>query len=49
MAMLTPGELLGGLKENNAQLLTQISAIVRANSSTAPTGAQSSGNGVTGG
>jgi len=48
LATLTPGELLGGLKENNAQLLTLMSAIFSANSSTAPTGAQSSGNGVTG-
>jgi len=47
MATLT-GELLGVLKENNAQLLTQISAIFSANSSPAPTGAHSSGNGVTG-
>jgi len=48
MATLTPGELLGVLKGNNAQLLTQISAIFSANSSPAPTCAQSSGNGVTG-
>ena len=48
MATLTPGEILGVLKENNAQLLTQISAIFSANSSPAPTGAYSSGNGVTG-
>jgi len=48
MATLTPGELLGVLKENNAQLLTQISAIFSANSSPTPTGAQPSGNGVTG-
>jgi len=48
MATLTPGELFGALKENNAQLLTQISAIFSSNSSPAPTGAQSSRNGVTG-
>jgi len=48
MATLTPGELLGVLKEKNAQLLTQIYAILSANSSPAPTGAQTSGNGVTG-
>jgi len=48
MATLTPDELLGVLKENNAQLLTQIPAIFSANCSPAPTGAQSSGNGVTG-
>jgi len=48
MATLTPGELLGVLKENSAQLLTQIAAILSANSSPAPTGAQSSRNGVTG-
>jgi len=48
MATLTPGELLGVPKENKAQLLTQIAAIFSANSSPAPTGAQSSGNGVIG-
>jgi len=48
MATLTSGELLGVLEENNTQLLTQIAAIFSANSSPAPTGAQSSGNGVTG-
>jgi len=48
MATLTPGELLGVPKENNAQFLMQISAIFSANSSPAPTGAHSSGNGVTG-
>jgi len=48
MATLTPGELLGVLKEKNAQLLTHISAIFSTNSSPAPTDAQSSGNGVTG-
>jgi len=32
MATLTPGELLGVLKENNAQVLTQTSAIFSANS-----------------
>jgi len=48
MATLTPGELLGVLRENKAQLLTHISAIFSGNSSPAPTGAQASGNGVTG-
>jgi len=48
MATLTPGEPLGVVKENDAQLLTQISAIFSANSSPAPTGAQTNGNGVTG-
>jgi len=48
MATITPGELLGVLRENNAHLVTQISAIFSANSSPAPTGAQTSGNGVTG-
>jgi len=48
MATLTPGELLGVSKQNNAQLLTQIAAILSANSSPAPTGAQSSGNRVIG-
>jgi len=42
------GGALGVLKENNAKLLTQISAIFSANRSPAPTGAHSSGNGVTG-
>jgi len=42
------GRAFGGFKGNNAQLLTQISAIFSANSSPAPTGAQTSGNGVTG-
>jgi len=46
--VVTPVELLGLLKENNAQLLTQISEIFSANSCTDPTGAQSSANGVTG-
>jgi len=41
-------ELLGVLKGNNHQSLTQISAIFSGNSSPAPTGAQTSGNGVTG-
>jgi len=48
MATFTPGELLVNLKKNNAQLRTQISAILSANSFPAPTGAHSSGNGVTG-
>jgi len=48
MATLTPGGLLVFIKENNAQLLTQISAIFSANSSPAPTGAQTSDNGFTG-
>jgi len=48
MVTLTPGERLGVLKENNAQLLTQVSAIFSANSSPAPKGAQTIGNGVTG-
>jgi len=48
MATLTPEEVLGVLKKNNTQSLTQISAIFIANSSPAPTGAQPSGNGVTG-
>jgi len=48
MATFTSGELLGVLQEKNAQLLTQISAIFSANSFPAPTGAQTSGNGVTG-
>jgi len=48
MAKLTPGELLGVFKENNAQLLTQISAIFSANGSPGPKGTHSSGNGVTG-
>jgi len=48
METLTPGWLFGVLKENNAQLLTQVSAISSAKSSPAPTGAQASGNGVTG-
>jgi len=39
---------LGVLKEKNGQLLTQVSAILSANSSRAPTGAQTSGNGGTG-
>jgi len=37
-----------GSKGGNAQSLAQISAIFSANSSPAPTGAQSSGKGVTG-
>jgi len=48
MATLTPGGLLVVLKENNARLLTQFSANFSANSSPVSTGAQTSGNGVTG-
>jgi len=48
MATLTLGSFWGVLRGNNAQLLTQISAILSANSSPAPTGAQTSGNVVTG-
>jgi len=48
MATLTAGVLLGVLKENHAQLLTQIYATFSANSSPAPMGAQTSGNGFTG-
>jgi len=44
MATLTPGEPLGVSKRT----MKQISAILSANSSPAPKGAQSSGNGVTG-
>jgi len=48
MATLAPGVLLGVLKENNAQLLTQISAVFRDDSSPAPKGAKTSGNELTG-
>jgi len=41
-------ELLGVLKENNAQWRTQCSATFSVNSSPAPTVAQNSGNGATG-
>jgi len=50
--MLTDGDAYNGgafgvLNENNAQFLTQISAIFSASSSPDPTGSQESGNGVT--
>jgi len=48
MATPTPREIFRVLKENNAHLLTQISAIFSANSSPTPKGAQATARRVTG-